>query len=79
MGRAPMACSIQRRITIHSYRTRLLDHGNLVGGAKPIPDALKHLGWIKDDSPHWVQIDYHQEVDSKQAPLTVVTVEEMGA
>jgi hypothetical protein len=42
---------IKCRIT--SFRGRLLDFGNLVGGAKPIPDALVHLGYLRDDSPRW--------------------------
>ncbi len=48
------------RIALRSYRTRLVDFANLVGGAKPIPDALQRLGWIKDDSPRWFFCDYHQ-------------------
>lgn len=50
----------KRKVTIVSYRKRLLDYGNLVGGAKPILDALKKLGWIVDDSPAWVIEEYKQ-------------------
>ncbi len=32
------------RMIIHSYRTRLVDYANLVGGAKAIPDCLIRLG-----------------------------------
>src|SRR3954471_20415593 len=46
------------RIVLHSYRTRLVDYANLVGGAKPIPDSLIRLGYLKDDSPHWFSCDY---------------------
>ena len=38
-------------LCIRSYRTRLIDFGNLVGGAKIIPDCLQKLGYIFDDSP----------------------------
>jgi hypothetical protein len=48
------------KVTICSYRTRLLDYANLVGGAKPIPDVLKALGYIKDDSPQWFTGIYAQ-------------------
>lgn len=42
------------------YRGRLLDFANMVGGCKPIPDCLKRLGYVKDDSPRWVIIEYKQ-------------------
>ena len=50
----------KKNIKIVSVRTRFLDMGNLIGGAKPIPDALKRYGWIVDDSPRWVEISYFQ-------------------
>lgn len=48
------------RIMLRSFRTRLVDYANLVGGAKPIPDNLKRLGYIKDDSPRWFYCEYFQ-------------------
>ena len=48
------------RMVLRSYRTRLVDYANLVGGAKPIPDALIRLGWLKDDSPRWFHCEYYQ-------------------
>ncbi len=48
------------RLVIHSYRLRLIDYANLVGGAKAIPDCLIRLGYIKDDSPRWFSCDYFQ-------------------
>lgn len=48
------------RIALRSYRLRLVDFANLVGGAKPIPDALTRLGWIRDDHPRWFFCDYSQ-------------------
>jgi hypothetical protein len=51
---------IQGRII--SYRGRLLDYANLVGGCKPIPDVLKRLGYLKDDSPKWVTLVYAQHL-----------------
>lgn len=49
-----------RRVTITSVRKRELDYGNLVGGAKPVPDALVNAGWLRDDSPAWAEIAYYQ-------------------
>lgn len=48
------------RIILRSLRTRLVDYANLVGGAKPIPDCLIRLGYLKDDSPRWFHCDYYQ-------------------
>lgn len=49
------------RCRVVSLRVRLLDYGNLVGGAKPIPDGLKRLGYIHDDSPAWFTCAYEQQ------------------
>lgn len=48
------------RMAIRSYRARLIDYANLVGGAKPIPDCLIRLGYLKDDSPQWFSCTYEQ-------------------
>jgi hypothetical protein len=56
--RHPVQVPVRMRLT--SYRMRLVDYANLVGGAKPIPDCLIRLGWLKDDSPRWFHCDYHQ-------------------
>jgi hypothetical protein len=53
------------RLLLRSFRTRLLDYANLVGGAKAIPDCLKRLGYIKDDSPRWFHCEYFQSVVAK--------------
>ncbi len=53
------------RLILRSLRTRLVDYANLVGGAKPIPDCLIRLGYLKDDSPRWFCCDYYQSVVPK--------------
>jgi hypothetical protein len=47
-------------MAIRAYRTRLMDYANVVGGAKPIPDCLIRLGYLKDDSPKWFSCTYEQ-------------------
>jgi Holliday junction resolvase RusA-like endonuclease len=42
------------RLTIHS--TRRYDDDNLQGCQKPVLDALKNLGYIRDDSPQWLEL-----------------------
>ena len=51
---------IPMRMAIRAYRTRLMDYANVVGGAKPIPDCLIRLGYLKDDSPKWFTCTYEQ-------------------
>ena len=48
------------RLRIRSFRNRLVDFANLVGGAKPIPDCLVRLGYLRDDSPEWLECAYEQ-------------------
>lgn len=38
-----------------------LDHDNLVGGCKPLVDALVKVGLIEDDTPGLVTVTYEQE------------------
>lgn len=39
---------------------RELDYGNMVGGAKPIPDVLIEMGTIVDDKPAHFACNYLQ-------------------
>lgn len=58
------------RLILRSLRTRLVDYANFVGGAKPIPDCLIRLGYLKDDSPRWFHCDYYQSVVPKDQERT---------
>jgi len=46
--------SIRYHLEIKNYRKRLLDHDNLVGGAKGLIDALWYEGFIFDDSKKYI-------------------------
>ena len=48
-------------VSVISERYRTIDHWNLYGGGKPIPDTLTKLGWIKDDAPKWATIYLAQQ------------------
>ena len=56
-------------ITITRHSSRQLDVDNLIGGCKALVDALTTNGFIVDDSPEWVVIEY------RQAPGRGMTVE----
>jgi hypothetical protein len=58
------------RLILRSFRTRLVDYANLVGGAKPIPDSLIRLGYLKDDSPRWFYCEYFQSTVAKSEERT---------
>lgn len=60
-------------ITRHGYGT--LDQDNLIGGCKPLIDALTTAGFIVDDSPRWLQADYHQVKVPRGRGRTDVRVE----
>ena len=55
----------KRKITIRSYRQNKVDRDNLIGGMKPLIDALVNNSFIVDDSPDWVELDIHSEIDRK--------------
>ena len=65
----------KRGVLILSLRRRQLDQGNLVGGAKPIPDWLVKALWLVDDDPDNVEVCYAQrKVSRLEDELTVVAV-----
>lgn len=78
--RAKIECPPGRRLRLDIVRSgpRLLDHGNLVGGCKPVVDALVREGLLQDDSPKWVDDHYAQTKPAKGAGSTLVTLSEIG-
>lgn len=62
------------RCTIESLRSRTMDHANLVGGAKPIPDILQKLGYIADDSPEHFHCEYIQTKCKRSEERTIIWI-----
>ena len=50
----------KRKVEIRSFRVRVLDLDNLIGGAKLLTDSLKELGLIWDDSPDYIDLSVTQ-------------------
>lgn len=72
---------VKRRVTItrcYSGQQKLRDHGNLVGGLKPAVDAMVGIGLLRDDSPEWCEIYYHQRRVEKHERGTLITIEELA-
>lgn len=63
-----------RNVTICRHGARLLDVDNLVGGCKPLIDALRRSGLIWDDSPKYLKVVYEQVQVSAKRSKTVITV-----
>ncbi len=55
-------------------RARSLDVDNLVGAQKPLVDALKDLGIIKNDSPVWLDIGYVERREKVERPRTEIEI-----
>ena len=67
----------KRRLKITRFSTRLLDYGNLVGGCKPLLDAMKLSGLIADDSPKWIEDEYFQEKCQRGFERTEIIIQEV--
>ena len=67
----------RRVIVLRQYgsRGKVRDRGNLIGGCKPLIDALTIAGLIVDDSPEWIEDHYAQERAAVAA--TVITIEDL--
>lgn len=66
------------KLTIFRYGSRLLDNDNLIGGCKPLIDALKEKGLIRDDSPGWIDLHILQTKVKRGEEETIVTIEEIA-
>ena len=60
------------KLCIYSYRTRLIDPDNLVGGCKQLIDALCDEGFIFDDSHKCVELEVDQ-YKMKKENFTIIT------
>ena len=54
-------------LEIVSYRKRLLDYDNLVGGCKQLIDAMIDEGYIWDDSPKYLDLKVKQVKNSEES------------
>jgi hypothetical protein len=60
-------------VRITSFRSRLLDPDNLVGGAKYFVDSMRYCGAIANDDPSSIVLEVRQEkVKTKAQEKTVI-------
>lgn len=60
-----------------SYRPKLIDTDNLIGGIKALRDSFVKAGWLHDDSPQWCEAVYAQELCKKGQEHTLVEIKEL--
>lgn len=65
----------KRKCHIISFRKRLLDADNLVGGLKPLIDCLVEWKLLKDDSPEFVELKIEQK--KSKHPRTEIILKDM--
>lgn len=65
----------KRNVRIISYRKRISDEDNFVGGLKPLIDALVHNHLLVDDSNKFMTLDPRQERDLKIQRTEVIITE----
>lgn len=53
------------------------DLANMIGGLKPVVDAMQDVGLLKNDSPAWFEGHYRQVVDKERPPQLTMLIEEL--
>lgn len=53
-------CSVRMQVRITFHHAREYDQDNSYAAVKPVVDALKHWGLIRDDSSEWLVLDVQQ-------------------
>ncbi len=71
--------TVKRRVIItrlYTGRGQRRDRGNLIGGCKPLVDALHRTGLLVDDAEQWVDDYYHQHKCDRSG--TLIDLEEFA-
>lgn len=64
---------------VMSYRQRPFDDDNLIGGLKPVRDALVDIGYLRNDDSSAAEFVYKQEKDEDGDPrLRIEIIEHPG-
>jgi len=77
IGRRPVPQDRKVRVTIQTYRKRQADRDKEYTAWKPCIDALRLLGWIRDDSPKWIYEDIKDPLVDK-TPRSEIVIEEVS-
>lgn len=69
----------KRRLTIERHGRGRLDSDNLAGGSKGLIDAVRYQRLILDDTSDCCELVFTQVVSRKDAPHTILILEDMEA
>lgn len=78
VGRPLVPETRKMRLQFTVYRKRLLDEDNLRGSTKICLDVLVRLGWVRDDSPEWLDHLPPRQVKVKDGEHTVIELSPAG-
>lgn len=80
MKQVPKATGFRRAHLVRAWgpRCRAFDYGNLVGGGKPLIDAMVSLHYLLDDRPSLFQASYHQQSSGTDTNLIFIRLEEIA-
>jgi len=69
--RPPKTWDPKRRVVVEIvlFCTRRYDRDNAYGSVKPILDALRHLGWVQNDSELWVDLDVSTQLVGRKRSI----------
>ena len=62
-GRRPRPVDRKVRLEVTVHRRKLQDPDNANASVKPLLDALKRTGWLRDDSPRWLDLSVTEAVE----------------
>jgi hypothetical protein len=63
------------RMTITLHNARQFDKDNSYGAVKVIVDAAKQLGYMRDDSPAYLDLDVQQVKSTRNSKKTIIELE----
>lgn len=73
LRRQAAECKVQVQVTIH--HSRLYDQDNAIGSLKPVLDALKNVGYLRDDNAEWLDLlPVVQVKSSRKAQKTIIKI-----
>lgn len=67
LGRCVPGTKGHRRLALTICGPRALDTDNAYRACKPVVDALRHWGWIEDDTTKLLELEVTQEKCSKRS------------
>ena len=79
-GRPPRRVEEKIRLEVTVHRKKLQDPDNAVASVKPLLDALRRTGWLRDDSHEWLELSVKEVLEkNKRRQRTEITWRPAGS